>query len=96
MGAGWRLLARQWRGGGGEIDLVVERAGFVRFVEVKLRAPDDPLSDEAVSPSKQARLRQAARAWFLLHREPAREACFTVAILAADGAVRWIDDAFDG
>jgi len=32
---GHRLLARRWRGPGGEIDLVMERDGEVVFIEVK-------------------------------------------------------------
>jgi len=32
---GCRLLCRRWRGPGGEIDLVLENAGEVIFVEVK-------------------------------------------------------------
>jgi putative endonuclease len=35
--AGWRILARRWRGAGREIDLVAERAGTVALVEVKTR-----------------------------------------------------------
>ena len=57
---GWSVLARNWRGGGGELDVVVARGVAVRFVEVKLRDPADPLGDEAVSASKRSRLRSAA------------------------------------
>ena len=32
---GYRLLCRRWRGAGGEIDLVLSKAGEVVFVEVK-------------------------------------------------------------
>jgi len=32
---GYRLVCRRWRGPGGEIDLVLEKAGEVIFVEVK-------------------------------------------------------------
>ncbi|HUP01308.1 MAG TPA: YraN family protein [Gemmatimonadota bacterium] len=36
--AGYRILARGWRGAGREIDIVAEKGGVVAFVEVKTRA----------------------------------------------------------
>ena len=95
---GWTILARNWRGGGGEIDLVAERAGCLRFVEVKLRDPEDPLREEAIPDSKRRRLRGAALAWEMEHGQPAIEVCFLVAwVEAHDDAwrVEWLDDPFD-
>jgi len=79
----------------------------VRFVEVKLRDPDDPLADEALTPSKRTRLRACARAW--LDANPhvlGAELAFLVAVVppealeppAREGArdTVWLDDAFDG
>lgn len=94
---GWSLLARNWRGGGGELDLVVAHDGKVRFVEVKVRDPADPLGDDAVSPHKRRHLVRAAEAWLALQVEAPREACFLVAYVdtaAEPWAVRWVDDAF--
>lgn len=93
---GWSVLATNWRGGGGELDAVVERAGRLRFVEVKLRERDDPLADEAVTASKRTRLRRAARLWLTARGEPEREVCFMVAMVDHQGVIEWIDDAFDG
>lgn len=94
--AGWTECARNWRGGGGELDLVMSRDGAVRFVEVKLREATDPLGDDAVTVAKQRLLRQAARAWLAVHGEPRRECAFLVAMVDHDGDIRWIDNAFDG
>ncbi|MFZ5480585.1 MAG: YraN family protein [Myxococcota bacterium] len=98
-GEGWLVLARNWRGGGGELDLVVWRPDRLRFVEVKLRLPEDTLSDDALTHHKLANLRRAASAWLVEHGELAPEHAFLVAFV--DGttdpwSVRWIDDAFDG
>jgi putative endonuclease len=94
---GWTVLARNWTGGGHELDVIVERAGVLRFVEVKARAPDDPAPDEAVGPEKQRRLRLGAEAW-LAYRGDSRDIAFLVALvtLGADGvpSVAWYDDAF--
>lgn len=96
---GWEVLARNWRGGGGEIDLIVARAGELRFVEVKARRADDPRADEAVDPRKQARLRLAARAWLAMN--PLRDEVSAFLVAWVDTTVepweiRWVDDAFDG
>ena len=42
---GYRILARQFRIAGGEIDIVARRGGVVAFVEVKAR----PLLDDAAA-----------------------------------------------
>ena len=93
---GWWICARNWRGGGGEIDLVASSAGRLRFVEVKLRDAGEPLADDAVPGPKQRRLRQAALAWLDQHGEPRVECAFLLAMVDHDGAIAWTDDAFDG
>lgn len=96
---GWEILARNWRGGGGEIDLVARRTGAVRFVEIKARRAGDARADEAVTARKQSRLRLAARAWLALNPEAADEYSFLVAWVDTTvdpWEIRWLDNAFDG
>lgn len=75
---------------------MVERAGVLRFVEVKYRDLDDPRADEAVDASKRSKLRRAARLWLEERGEPEREVCFLVALVDPDGTIERVDDAFDG
>jgi len=63
-GAGYRILARNWRCPQGEIDLVTSRGDEIVFVEVKTRSSvrfGHPF--EAITVAKLARLRRLAAAW---------------------------------
>ena len=83
---GMRCLARRYRGGDGEIDLVMEDGGTVVFVEVKARPagrPGDGLA--AVTAGKKRRIAHAAGA-FLLDREWfSRPVRFDVVEITAQG-----------
>lgn len=60
-GNGYRILATNYNCRLGEIDIIAKENGYYVFVEVKYRsslAYGDPL--EAVTPSKQQRIRNAA------------------------------------
>ena len=59
---GWRLVARNWRGGGGEIDLVAERRGVVAVCEVKRRGRADAL-EETLTAAQRDRIVRAAAAF---------------------------------
>ena len=73
---GYRLRHKNWRGGGGELDLVMAYRGEVVFVEVKARKGPTfggPLA--AVGRHKQMALVRAASAYlgrFALWSEPCR------------------------
>jgi putative endonuclease len=82
MRRGWRILARNWSGGGGELDLVALRAGLVAFVEVKSRADAEAL-DEPVTLAQQVRWINAARA-FLARRADLDRAAARLDVIAVD------------
>lgn len=91
---GWSILARRARTPAGEIDLVTEREGLLAFVEVKAR-PSLSEAAHALGPRQRARLAAAAECW--LAANPGHGAAgmrFDVLLVAADGTVRRIADAF--
>ncbi|MDQ7990346.1 MAG: YraN family protein [Candidatus Dactylopiibacterium sp.] len=97
---GARVLARNARCRGGELDLVVAHAGYVAFVEVRLRRRADFGGAAAsITPAKQRRLIHAAQHW-LLHegRAYARQPCRFDAVLL-DGLppthAEWLQGAFE-
>ncbi len=96
---GWTVLARRWRGGGGELDLVVARGEALRFVEVKLRSERDPVGLEVFSPRKMARVRRAGEAWLAGWRGSVGDCAVMVALVVhregdgGDWSIDVIDDA---
>jgi len=91
---GWTILARRLRTEAGELDLIAERDGLLTFVEVKAR-PRLAEAAAALTPRQRARLIAAAEAWLAAH--PGHGAAgvrFDVMLVAANGAVRRIADAF--
>ncbi|KGM14151.1 YraN family protein [Cellulomonas bogoriensis] len=65
---GYTVLDRNWRGTGGELDLVVRRADEVAVVEVKTRRGlgfGHPA--EAITAAKLGRLRRLAGQWLSEH-----------------------------
>lgn len=75
--SGYQVLDRNWRGRGGEIDLVCRRGTTLAVVEVKARRTTAYGSPAlAVDRAKQQRLRRLAAAW--LRRRPAGGTRFDV------------------
>ncbi len=64
---GWRLLARRFKSGPGEVDLIMRRGEVTAFIEVKVRATTD-LAVEAVTDFQSRRIAAAARIW--MARDP--------------------------
>ncbi len=90
---GYRILARNARAGGNELDLVARRGRTVVFCEVKEkrgRRFGDP--EEMVGEEKQRRVRRAAEAWLAAH--PELEDCavrFDVVAVSPHGMERFAD-----
>jgi putative endonuclease len=85
--AGYTVLARNWRCGQGEIDLIVTKDGDIVFVEVKTRSGTGyghPF--EAITVTKLARLRRLAGAWCAAFEPRARNIRIdAVAVIARPG-----------
>jgi putative endonuclease len=65
------VLARNWRGKDGEVDLIAARDRLVVFCEVKTRASDRfGAPSEAVGWRKQQRLRRLAAIWLATEAHP--------------------------
>ena len=98
--AGYRILARNARAAGVEIDLVVSRGDLVVFVEVKTRRTREyGGAAAAVDARKQARLARGAAAWLREHRPRARRARFDVIACEWEAGSGWrlahFESAFD-
>lgn len=91
---GYRILERNFRSRGGEIDLIAEDGDVVVFVEVRSRADASFGTPEAtVARDKRRKLVFTASA-YLLEKDLDRETRFDVVAIEA-GKVRHIPAAFD-
>ncbi len=93
---GYRIVDRNVRAGGVELDLVARRGGLVVFVEVKTRrsrAFGRP--EEAVDARKRARLVRGATVWLRGRRGVARARFDVVVCRVSPGGI-WTLDHFEG
>jgi putative endonuclease len=91
---GYRILARNHAGGGGELDLVALRGEVVAFIEVKRRDGFEAAQD-AIGAQKRHRFARAARHWLARNGWAANRVLRCDAVLVAPG--RWprhVVDAF--
>ena len=95
---GYRVVDRNYRCPGGEIDLVAVKGDVLVFCEVKTRTDDRFGSPaEAVGRAKQARLRRLAAQWMAQHRPGPVDIRFdVVSVIVRNGhrEVTHIPDAF--
>lgn len=89
---GLRIIARNFRVKGGEIDLVCRDGDTTVFVEVRLRTRSDFGGAAAsITVTKQRRLILAARHWLARHGETP---CRFDAVLSDGNSMEWVRDAF--
>jgi putative endonuclease len=97
-GRGFRAVARNWRCGLGELDLVIERDGLLVFCEVKTRrGAAFGGGYEAVTWSKRHKIRQLADVFLLSQRPAHSRVRFDVASVALEPRgprVELFEDAF--
>ena len=92
--AGYEVLAENWRGDAGEIDLVLERDGCVVVCEVKTRATERyGVPAEAVDWRKQRRLRTLAGEFLAATKPSCRTVRFDVVSIVS-GRLHIIEAAF--
>jgi putative endonuclease len=92
-----RVLERNWRIRGGEIDLVCADGGTLVFVEVRLRTRADYGGAIAsITHLKQRRLILAARHYLMTHRASDRPCRFDAVLLDGidEARLEWIRNAF--
>jgi len=95
---GYRIIARNFRAVGAEIDLIATEGETIVFVEVKARMATGPWTPEgAVDWRKQQRIRRAAEIFAQRHRAVDRTMRFDVVAISGEGRGRKLEhlrDAF--
>jgi putative endonuclease len=95
-----RVVERNFRARGGEIDIIARDGNVLAFVEVRFREEDGHgLPEESVGSAKRKRIAAAARAYLsTIPPDSWREARFDVAAVDGSGAapvIRYYPAAFD-
>jgi putative endonuclease len=94
-GQGYAVLARNWRSRQGELDVVAGRPGLIVFCEVKARTtPRLGSGAEAVTATKQARLRRLAAEWLALRSGGPVDVRFDVAVVHRGVELEVVEGAF--
>lgn len=89
---GASLLARRWRSGGGEIDLIFKTPATLIFVEVKSSKTLDRAA-AMLGPRQIARLISAGEIWLAKNGGLDQNTRFDVALVDANGGLRRIENA---
>ncbi|MDO9641428.1 MAG: YraN family protein [Pseudotabrizicola sp.] len=92
--SGRQVVARRWRGPGGEIDLIARDGTEVIFIEVK-QARSHAIAAERVTPRQMARIYASAECF--IGKEPAGSLTpvrFDVALVDGTGRIKVLENAF--
>ncbi|NOR62811.1 MAG: YraN family protein [Rhodobacteraceae bacterium] len=89
---GGKVLARRWKVPEGEIDLIVEDAGVIIFVEVKARK-QMAAALAALQPAQQARLLACAEQYLAKFADLNAACRFDLAALDQTGQIQIIENA---
>lgn len=85
--AGYEIVAQNYEGAGGEVDIIARRGGVLVFVEVKARLGlSHGRPEEAVTPAKQQTIARAARHYIQKRRPAEGEFRFDVIAILFDAA----------
>lgn len=92
---GVQLIARNFNGPRGEIDLIVEHEGYLIFIETRYRK-DASFGGAAasVSASKQGKVIATAQHYLQSHPKWQRSPCRFDVIAIEGESINWIKDAF--
>ncbi len=75
---GYKIISRNFRCDGGEIDIVARDGKTIVFVEVKTRSYDDPTPEAQVNEHKQHQLTKAGKVYLSRYGYPQPPARFDV------------------
>lgn len=90
---GYRIIARNYRWRGGEIDIIARDGNCLAFIEVKSRGDEEfAPAEEALTSEKRERLIRTARHYIASHR-PGVDLRFDVVAIVGE-EVRLYKDAF--
>ncbi len=93
---GWSIVARNWRRGAGELDIVAHRAGTLAFVEVKATdAYGLEGLESSVGRRKRQRIVETSKLFIAAHREFEYAAIrYDVASVEAGALAEYFENAF--
>lgn len=95
LSLGYRILARNWRGRRGELDLVAEDGEVLCFVEVRQRGAGARVGAlESIDRRKQERVINTAQEFLLAHKLTGRPARFDVIAIDVSGELTHLRHAF--
>jgi putative endonuclease len=97
-GEGWTILARNYRAGRGELDIIAFRDPILAFVEVKnwSRLGSEELG-YALSPAKRRRIVETSQIFLSRNREySSARLRYDVLLLREETVVRRLESAFTG